>query len=170
MGLISVEGMRFFAKHGVYDEEQLVGNNFVVDVHIETAFDDAAREDDIHQTINYETVFLICQAALKKETDLIETLLFRIINGLKKQFNTIQEVKVRVCKLNPLPGEQMDKACVQMEDSFVNGCPRCESPFICYNDDNCWCQSIQLHPGMQKNLREKYRGCLCDSCLAFYAD
>ncbi|NJN35420.1 MAG: dihydroneopterin aldolase [Saprospiraceae bacterium] len=29
MALVALEGMRFFANHGLYDEERLIGNNFI---------------------------------------------------------------------------------------------------------------------------------------------
>lgn len=170
MGLIACEGMHFHAYHGVYDEEQLTGNDFMVDVYIETSLEPAAATDDIHNAINYETIFFVCKTVMNKETELIETLLFNLIAALKKQFATIQEVKVRVTKFHPLGAERMERAYVESEDSFVSGCPRCGSPFICYNDDNCWCKDVKLHPGTLASIQQKYQGCLCNSCLAFYAD
>ena len=36
MGLIQIENMEFYAFHGHYREEQIVGNRFIVDLTIET--------------------------------------------------------------------------------------------------------------------------------------
>ena len=36
MATISIEGMEFHAYHGCFEEEQVIGNTFMVDVHMET--------------------------------------------------------------------------------------------------------------------------------------
>ena len=36
MGIISLEGMDFFAYHGCFTEEQIIGTHFIVDLHLET--------------------------------------------------------------------------------------------------------------------------------------
>lgn len=169
MGLIALEGIQFHAYHGVYGEEQLAGNNFTLDVYIQTSFDQAAEDDDLRGTINYETVFLICQNVMKQKTQLLETIAQRIIEGLKHQFSTIQQVQVRVRKENPLPGDRVGSAYIEMDDSYVSQCARCNRPFICYADENCWCQQELVFPKTQELLRKKYSGCLCKNCLKEFA-
>jgi len=146
MGLIALEGMRFYAYHGVYKEEQAIGNYYVIDVYLNTSFNAAIQEDDIYKTINYETVFLICKTVMKKKTKLIETLAAEIINSLKHQFNTIKEARVRIVKENPLAGEMVSNSMVELSESLSSKCPRCSRSFLCYNDDNCWCMSKNIHP------------------------
>lgn len=169
MGKIALEGMQFYAYHGVYEEEQIIGNNFMVDIYIETSYGAAAETDDIQDTLNYETVYLVIQTEMKKTVRLLETLIENIIHSLKYQFSSIQEVKLRIRKQNPIPGHRVGSSFVEETSSFVNQCPRCQRPFICYADDTCWCQNKQVHPGTREMLRSKYNGCLCESCLTFYA-
>lgn len=169
MGLIALEGMRFFAYHGVYEEEQQTGNQFIVDVYIDTSLDAIGDSDDVSKTINYETVFLICESVMRQPVQLIETLLYQIMDGLKHQFNNIHNVKVRVRKLNPMPGERVDSSYVEDEANFISTCPRCQSPFVCYQDGNCWCQQKQVHPATLESLQQQYGGCLCSNCLDFFA-
>jgi len=169
MGLIALEGLQFYAYHGVYEEESLIGNQYTIDVYIETSFQGAAETDDVSQTINYETVFLVCQAEMRKPVKLIETLAQNIIWALKHQFNTIQEVKIRIGKQNPLPHAKLKKVYVEENDSFLQQCPRCNGGFLCYGDENCWCQEVQIHSRTREQLREQFNGCLCTNCLTFYA-
>lgn len=169
MGLIALEGMRFYAYHGFYPEEQIIGNNYVVDVYINTNFRAAAESDDLYKTINYETVFLICQAAMRKKSKLLETLVAEIIDGIKHQFDTIQTVQVRVSKENPMGGAKVDRSIVESTGSFVGKCPRCGSGMLCYKDENCWCMDKRVYPKTQEALKEQFRGCLCKKCLKFYA-
>ncbi len=169
MGLISLEGMQFYAYHGVYEEERLAGNEFTVDVYIQTAFEKAAMTDELVDTINYETVYLICQQVMKVKTQLLETLAQRIIAGLKHQFNSIQQVQVKIRKSNPFPNGRVQGASVEMDDTFVTNCPRCGRGFVCYGDENCWCQNATVLPQTLEELRRRYKGCLCKNCLKDFA-
>ena len=169
MGLIALEGMQFYAYHGVYKEEQLVGNEFTVDVYLQTAFDAASTSDDLADTINYETVYLICKKVMEVNTQLLETLAQRIIAGLKHQFNSIQQVQVKIRKANPFPGSRVQGASVELEDNFVTSCPRCGRGFICYRDDSCMNPDIPILPQTLMELRRRYKGCLCDNCLREFA-
>ncbi len=57
---VSLEGVRFFAYHGYYPEEQILGTEFIVDVDTELEVF-TAGEDDISNTVNYEKIFqIIC--------------------------------------------------------------------------------------------------------------
>ena len=169
MSQIALEGMRFYAYHGFYEEEQIIGNNYVIDVYIHTDFSEAAMEDDLYKTINYETVYLICQKEMKERTKLLETIVSRILFGLKFQFQNIQQVTIRLKKENPMPGVKLDSSSIEVTQNFVKQCPRCSRPLVCYDDENCWCQEEKVHPQTREMLAKKYNGCLCKNCLSFYA-
>lgn len=169
MSQIALEGMRFYAYHGFYEEEQIIGNNYVIDVFIKTNFGVAAEEDDLYKTINYETVYLICQKEMRIKTKLLETLAARMLYGLKYQFQNIQEATINIKKENPMPGVKLDSSSIQLTQKFIDQCPRCSSPFICYQDENCWCNDVKIHEQTQTMLEQKYGGCLCKNCLTYYA-
>src|ERR1043165_9689795 len=45
-------------------------------------------------------------------------------------------------------------------------CPACGQPFACEISLNgCWCSEVKLSPETLQELRSKYKGCLCRSCL-----
>lgn len=169
MSLIALEGMQFYAYHGVYDEEQIIGNNFVVDIYITTNYDKALEEDNIFETINYETVYLVCETEMKKKVKLLETLADRIISALKHQFDSIQEVNIKITKNNPIPGARVANSSIEAEESFASKCPRCGKSFICYKDENCWCHDLRVHPKTRESIKQEFKGCLCKECLSFYA-
>ena len=83
MAKIALEGMRFHAYHGFYNEERKTGGYYTVDVYIEKGLPRGVFQDDLTDTVNYETVHFICKAAMKKPTKLIETVAARIIVGIK---------------------------------------------------------------------------------------
>lgn len=122
MALIILEGMRFFAYHGYYEEENIIGNDFVVDLIIQTDAEAAAETDELYQsegeeehkptTVNYETAFLICQAEMRKPAKLLETLASRIINRIDDYFDDVEGVMVRLQKLHPPLGGRVYSAAV----------------------------------------------------------
>ncbi|MEM6963355.1 MAG: dihydroneopterin aldolase [Bacteroidota bacterium] len=168
MSQIALEGMRFYAYHGFYEEEQIIGNNYVIDVYIKTNFAEAAQEDDLFKTINYETVYLICQREMRIKTKLLEAIVLRIVDGLKFQFKNMAEVKIKIKKENPMPGVKLDSSSIEVSQNFVKECPRCESPTICYGDHNCWREEIQIHPQTKLMLEQKFGDCLCRECLTYF--
>ncbi|HHS95289.1 MAG TPA: dihydroneopterin aldolase [Phaeodactylibacter sp.] len=170
MGQIALEGLKFYAYHGVYKEEELMGNHFEVDIYIMTDFEEAAKSDDVYQTINYETVYLICQSAMRKRVKLIETLSLNIMNGLKRQYNNIEEMTVRIRKSSPIPYAKSSSVYVEETQEFVKSCPKCNKPFICYSDEHCWCHGLTIRSTTRAVLAEQYKSCLCGNCLKEYAD
>ena len=110
--------MHFNGAHGFYEEEHQIGNAFEVDVFIATLTDGATNEDDLFQTINYEMVYHICLAELRKPTKLIETVTKKIIDRLHKQFEQIEGARVKLKKLNPPLGGRVTCAAVEMSTGY----------------------------------------------------
>ncbi|HFA49872.1 MAG TPA: dihydroneopterin aldolase [Bacteroidetes bacterium] len=170
MSVIAIEGMRFRAHHGFYEEEQILGGDYTVDVFITTNFAKASVEDDLSKTINYETLYLICEAAMKKNSRLLENVADRIALGIKYQFRFVREMTVRVKKLNPPLGGRVDSAWVEVEGNFSKKCARCERPLLCYGDKTCWCMNTKVYRKTLEQMKTHYGNkCLCEECLKFFA-
>lgn len=114
MGVIEIEGMEFYAFHGHYDVEQLVGNRFLVDVRIETDCSEAALSDNLSDALNYQQLYLVIQEEMKIVSNLLEHLCNRIIQTIKREFPMVQKVYVKVSKMNPPMGGQIDRVSVSM--------------------------------------------------------
>lgn len=179
MGLIALEGMRFFAYHGYYPEENITGTNYILDVYITAEFGNAGAKDDLNSAINYERVYDICRIVMKGERNkdgtykpykLIETIQNRIIRGLKKQFMNLGEVRVRVRKLNPQVGGVVDWAMTEGSEKMGKPCAKCGSAMICYGDESCWCmgEDLRIYTRTYEFLRDQFKGCLCSKCLKNY--
>ncbi|MDH4460827.1 MAG: dihydroneopterin aldolase, partial [Flectobacillus sp.] len=72
MGIIALEGLEFFAYHGYYEEEQKIGNRYQVDIQITTDFSEAAEEDKLGGTVNYEDLYRIIASIMKDKIKLLE--------------------------------------------------------------------------------------------------
>lgn len=113
---ISLVGMEFYAHHGCFEEERLIGTRFKVDVHISCDITEAAKNDDLSKTVNYQQVHVLVEKVMNESVNMIETLAYRIIQLLKKEFDIIQKVEVTVYKLNPVIGGKTAWAAVTMEE------------------------------------------------------
>ena len=98
---VALHGAEFFARHGYYPAEQQLGNRFMVDV--EVGFDIAGpfTDDELADTLNYETLYQIAEAEMKITRKLLETVAQAIVNRIKNEFNFAATILVRVKKLSP---------------------------------------------------------------------
>ncbi len=107
IGLIELEEMEFYAYHGCFKEEQVVGNRFLVKVSLETDCTIAAESDNITDALNYVSVYEIVREQIMQNSHLLEHLNKRIIDGIYKQFPQLKKATVKVSKMNPPMGGQM---------------------------------------------------------------
>jgi 7,8-dihydroneopterin aldolase/epimerase/oxygenase len=115
MGIISLEGLEFFAYHGAYAEEQKIGNRYAVDIHIETDFSTAAESDHLRDTINYEDVYKHIKAVMQQKHRLLEHIGQSIIKNIRAQYPHIQSIDVKVSKFNPPIGGVCTRARVSIK-------------------------------------------------------
>lgn len=101
MSLIAIEGIQFYAHHGYYKEEQVLGGKYSVDIYMQVEVNEASLTDDLEKTINYEEVYKITKTEMEKRSKLIEHVCVRIAQKIKINFTQIQSLKVRVSKFQP---------------------------------------------------------------------
>jgi dihydroneopterin aldolase len=101
MGQIKLNGMEFYAFHGCYDEERMTGNNFTVDITIDTDMQKAAKSDNICDALNYAQVYALVKDVMSIRSYLLENVCSRILDKLFDSFRQLNSVEVSVAKLNP---------------------------------------------------------------------
>jgi|SRR5690554_1020988 len=114
MGIVEIEGMRFYAYHGHFEAERVVGNEFLVDVGIETECAAAAASDNLEDALNYQAVYDLVKREMQVKSHLLEHVAKRILDALYAEFSAIEKAKVKVSKLNPPMGGQIEKASVTL--------------------------------------------------------
>jgi len=115
MGLIEIEGMEFYAYHGHFKEEQIVGNKFLVNIAIKTDCDTAGESDSLEDALNYQVVYRLIQKEMEKKSHLLENIAKRILDSLYAEFDTITQARVKISKMNPPMGGQIEKVSITME-------------------------------------------------------
>ena len=114
MGLIEIEGMQFYAYHGHFESERIVGNEFIVDVSLETNCTRASETDNLENALNYQAVYEIVKKEMQQKSHLLENVAKRILDALYAGFSTIQKAKVKISKMNPPMGGQIEKVSVTL--------------------------------------------------------
>src|SRR5665648_112609 len=114
MGRIRIEDMEFYAFHGHYREEQIVGNHFLVDVTIDTDTSAASESDDLKDTVNYQEAYLVVKREMEIKSHLLEHIAKRILDALYSDFKGIEKITVRVSKMNPVMGGRIGRVSVEI--------------------------------------------------------
>jgi dihydroneopterin aldolase len=112
MGIITIEAMEFFAYHGCFEEEQIIGNHFVVDMTIETDTEKAEHTDELLHTLDYQRVYEVVKKEMEVKSKLLEHIACRIADTVFKNFPEAEKVSVKVSKLNPPIGGKIDRVSV----------------------------------------------------------
>lgn len=101
MSLISLEGMEFYAYHGCFKEEQIIGTKFIIDLQISLDTTHPEKTDNLSDSLNYQNIYLLIKKEMQIKSNLLEHIGRRILNSLKKEFPNIENAILKISKLNP---------------------------------------------------------------------
>ena len=101
---IRMEGMKFYAFHGVLPQENLVGANFYIDLKLKTDFTRAAETDELAGTVSYADIHTVVKEEMKIPSKLLEHVCQRIARHLFHDFPTIETIDISLFKENPPMG------------------------------------------------------------------
>jgi len=97
--LIEIKGIKSFGYHGVFESENIAGQDFYVDVVLELDLTRASVSDDVNDTVNYAQITdLVVEEIIGERVALIEKLASRIIDRIKSSYPQIMAVSVTVHK------------------------------------------------------------------------
>jgi len=107
MGTIHIEAMEFYAFHGHYKEEQIVGNKFLVDLLLETDMGKASSSDELQDAVNYQTAYKLVKREMGKKSKLLENIAGRILDAVLSELPGVTKASVTIRKMNPPMGGKM---------------------------------------------------------------
>lgn len=108
MSVISIEGMEFFAYHGCFKEEQVIGTKFLIDLFLETDTTEAEKTDNLHDTVNYQLVYQLVKKEMETTSKLLEHVGRRVLDRIQQEFPEVTHARIKIRKLNPPLGGKMD--------------------------------------------------------------
>ena len=101
---IRMEGLKFYAFHGVLPQENLVGAYYHVDLKLKTDFTHAAETDELEDTVSYADIFTVVKEEMAIPSKLLEHVCQRIASRIFNDFPTIEAIDIRLYKENPPMG------------------------------------------------------------------
>lgn len=98
---ILISGISFYGYHGVSGEEQILGQQFLVDVELSLDLRPAGSSGDLTQTVDYaDVVKRVAAIGRTRRFQLLEALAEATATDLL-ELDKVQEVRVRVVKCTP---------------------------------------------------------------------
>ena len=100
---IELKGLRFFANHGWFEEEAVLGNEF--EVNFLGTFQARENITSIEDTVDYSKVYELIQSTFAEREKLLETVAQKIAKRIKATFSEIESIRLTITKRKPLiPG------------------------------------------------------------------
>ncbi len=116
--VLRLRNMRFFAYHGLFPEENKLGQYFEVDIDVFADLSAAGKTDDVDKTPNYPQIYeLVERAVTQRRFKLVEALAEHIAQVVG-EFLAPVELKVRVRKPNPPIQAHFDGIEVELHRSY----------------------------------------------------
>ncbi len=115
MNAITLHKMKFFAYHGVGEQERVVGNHFEVTLKVYCPMEKAMTDDDLDGTVNYADLYATVEAEMALPSLLLENVAYRITQAVKKNFPTVTGGEITISKLTPPFKCDMEKVDITIE-------------------------------------------------------
>lgn len=97
---ISLKNLCFKSFHGVLPHEREYGNEFIVNLTVKVPVKNSL-EDDIDNTVSYVSLFEIVSSEMEIASNLLETVLLRIVSSIKAKFPFISGGVISIEKRYP---------------------------------------------------------------------
>lgn len=106
MDKIILNQLQFYGFHGLFPEENKLGQRFDVDVELFLDLKIAGKSDDMYDSIHYGEAYELIKEIVEGEPkNLIESVAETIATKLLKSYDLLHACRVRVVKPNPpIPG------------------------------------------------------------------
>lgn len=114
MSRISINDMRFYAHHGCFTQERAIGTHFRVDLSFTTDTSKAEVSDNIEDTVSYLDVYQVVKTEMQCPSNLLEHVARRVGEAVLGKFPAVESVTVKISKLNPPLGGQMESVSVEL--------------------------------------------------------
>ncbi|MBA2177017.1 dihydroneopterin aldolase [Halobacillus locisalis] len=106
MDKIHLNQMEFWGYHGLFPEENKLGQRFYVDAQLELDLKPAAASDDMTKSIDYGAVYEVTKTVVEGEAyALVETVAEKLAGKLLQEFSILEACHLKVYKPDPpIPG------------------------------------------------------------------
>lgn len=117
MGKIQVNNIRIYSNHGCLEEEAKIGSWYRVDVEVEADLTKSSQTDELSDTVDYVHLNHIVKEEMAVRSKLLEEVAQRIIDRFFKEISMIKKAIVKVAKINPPIGGNVEEVVIILEQS-----------------------------------------------------
>ncbi|GAA0452744.1 dihydroneopterin aldolase [Alkalibacillus silvisoli] len=116
MDKIMLNGLMFYGYHGLFPEENKLGQRFTVDLVLKCDLSLAGRSDQMTDSIDYGQVYEVAKSVVEGEAkNLIEAVAEEIAQKMFRTFASLEAITIKVDKPGPpIPG-YYQSAAVEIE-------------------------------------------------------
>lgn len=114
---IQLKNLSFYAFHGIYPEEQVLGTQFLVSIDVQTSIQQKAVA--LLDTIDYVSIVSIVEHRMKLATPLLETLAADIVEMIALLDNRITLIDITITKKRPPIDAFVGDICVRYKKSYA---------------------------------------------------
>ena len=111
---ILLQGLQYHAFIGVGEQEQVVGNDYVLDLRLGYPFAAAMESDVVNDTLNYADVFYVVSEVMKQPSKLLEAAAGKIVKELCARYKRLESIDLKLVKRNPPMGADCDSTGVEL--------------------------------------------------------
>ena len=112
---ILLHDMRFYAYHGVMEQERRVGGEYLVSLSVEADLSRAVISDSVDDTVNYAALYEVVAREMAQPSQLLEHVAGRIGSRVLEAFPLVEALSVRITKCNPPMGADSKGASVEIK-------------------------------------------------------
>lgn len=114
---IHLNNIRIYAYHGVFEQENIVGNMYRLDISVDVDYSEAAFSDNLCNTVSYADIMDVVKREMAIKSKLLEHVAYRIATSLLNDFHSIMCVCVNLDKENPPMEADIESAGVRLSVS-----------------------------------------------------
>ena len=123
MDKIHIKDLEIFAKHGVFPEENVLGQKFLVSAVLYTETRGAGKTDDLTRSIHYGEVSHMIKAFMEENTfQLLETVAERLAEKMLLEIPLLKKVRLEIKKPWAPVGLPLDTVSVEIERGWHTAC------------------------------------------------
>lgn len=97
---IHLKNIRFFSYHGIFEEERILGNNFIVNITVDVVVE-TLPVLHMKQSIDYVAIYELVAQRMAKATPLLETVATEIAQTILARYSLAIKVEISIDKITP---------------------------------------------------------------------
>lgn len=113
---VFVDSLRLHGFHGVFKEEEEIGNTFEFNVEAKVDSTASMGSDNVDDTLNYVDLIQLIKEQNSQRSKTLENLGGRIVNQAFQQFKELQYIKLKIDKVDPPISEEIRSVGIEIEE------------------------------------------------------